>query len=98
MTIKAGKHWELPISVVGRKMLDNNTDLVTVNINKGAIIVLHVWNSTILTGWYDGYGGPKIRDFSKLYIWNSELLSTTGKPKKDFCISKKDLEEIIWAS
>ena len=97
MKIRAGRHWEFPISIVGRSNLDNICDLVTFNINKGAIIVVQVFNqtNTILTGWYDGYGGPKISNWGKLYIWNSELLSTTGKLKKDFCISKKDLEDLL---
>lgn len=97
MRIRAGRHWEFPISIVGRSNLDNICDLVTFNINKGAIIVVQVFNQTgtILTGWYDGYGGPKINDWGNVYIWNSKELTTTGKPKTTFTINKKDLEALL---
>lgn len=89
--IKAGKFWEFPIKVVGRE-----GNYITININNGAIFVFEMYNRTIIRGWYDGLGGPKINDFGKLYIWNSKELNTKGNPKKDFTFSKKDLEDIIY--
>lgn len=90
MKIKAGKHWEFPIEVIGR-----SDDIVTININKGAIFVFKMYNNVIVSGYYDGLGGPPIKDFGKLYIWNSKELNTKGNLKKDFTFNKKDLEGII---
>lgn len=94
MTIKAGK-WEFPIQIVGRAKLDETFDLVTVNINKGAIFVFQTYGNIIMTGWYDGYGGPKLKDWKNVYIWNSEQLNTKGNIKKVFNFNKKDLEVLL---
>lgn len=90
MKIKAGKNWELPIKIVGRE-----GNYVTVNINNGAIFVFEMFGKTILSGWYDGLGGPRVKDYGYVYIWNSQLNNTKGNPKMGFTINKKDLEDII---
>lgn len=87
--IKAGKKWALDCKVVGRE-----GDIVTVNINKGAIFVFKMLGDYIAYGCYDGLGGPRV-NFDQLYIWNSTETNSNGKIKKTFTIHKKDLEEII---
>lgn len=90
MKIKAGRHWELPIRVVGRE-----GDIVTVNINNGAIFSVKMYNNIIMGMNYDGIGGPVVKDYGAVYIWNSKEKTQNGTKKMSFTINKKDLEEII---
>lgn len=90
MKIKAGKCWEFPIKVVSR-----SGNYVTVNVNKGALLAFQLEDGKIVKGWYDAVGGPEIKDWSFVYIWNSKELNTKGNPKMGFTIKKSDMEELL---
>lgn len=93
MTINAGKYWEMDCKVqaICEK---GGVKYVTLNFNKGCIIVVEVYNDVIMAAWYDGLGGPLVK-WDRCYIWNSMKESTTGKKKQTFTISKKQVEEVI---
>lgn len=95
MILKAGKNWSFDCQLIEKKPYDSQTYLATFDINNGAKFVFQCMGNIILTGWYDKYQGPKVNDWTAIYIWNSKEISTTGKLKRTFNMNKKDLEVLL---
>lgn len=65
-----------------------------INLNNGCIIAYKI-NKDDMEFFYDKLNGPKVKS-DRLYVWNSTQKTKTGKPKKEFCVSRQDLKEVVW--
>lgn len=95
--------YNLPVTSCTIKEVAPDRHEAYININNGCIIVgvydpYYFPEMPLIEFFYDkpgSAGGIKIMTNDTLYVWNSVVMSSSGKRKLQFSISRQDLMDII---